>query len=147
MKDCAKAKKFLSRYIDGQISDKESLFVKAHLSHCLLCSKEYFGLLEVKQLMSAKERKSLPPDYLVFRLRQEISGQRQAQERPSWIAVAGDLSRRLIPVPAAVVALSLVFMTFSLKQQAGRYSLDEHILSGSGTTTEMAAKVILGAEY
>lgn len=145
MKECREAKKLLSRYLDKEANDREAAFVKEHLNSCHLCNKEYLGLVQVKQLLLEKERRSLPLDYLVCRLREEIADRRYAEERFS-LAGIGSLSRRLIPVPVTVIVLSLVFMIFSLKQQVSEYSLEEHILSGAQMTTEIAARVILGAQ-
>jgi predicted anti-sigma-YlaC factor YlaD len=146
MRECKQVKKLLSRYLDKETNGGESAFVKEHLTRCRVCNEEYLGLLQVKQLMLEKERKSLPADYLVSHLREDIAGQRYAKEKPSWIFGMGNLSRRLIPVPAAVIVLSLVFLIFNSGQQVSEYSLEEHILTGSQTTTETAVRLILGAQ-
>lgn len=146
MRECKKAKKLLSRYLDKETGEVDAAFVKKHLDICHICNKEYLELFKVKELMLEKERKSLPLDYLVCRLKEEIASQQYAEERPSWIAGLGNLSRRLIPVPAAVIVLALVFLILSSRQQLSEYSLEEHILSGTQTTTETAVKLILGAQ-
>lgn len=146
MNDCRKTKKLLSRYLDLEINLKEVTFVKEHLKQCPLCNREYEELLQLKRLLLEKERKTFPLDYLVLRLREEIAGQESLKERISWIESLGNLSRRLIPVPVTAIVLTLVFMIFSLKQPISEYSIEEHILSGAQTTTEIAARLILGIE-
>jgi len=146
MSECRRVKKILSRYLDKEAGEADTAFVEKHLDTCDRCNKEYSELFKVKQLMLAKERKSLPADYLVLRLKKEIASQEYAERIPSWLTGMGNLSRRLIPVPAAVIALSLVFLILSSRQELSASSLEEHILSGNQTTTETAARLILGVQ-
>ena len=146
MKECGRVKKLLSRYLDKEISDIDTVFIKKHLDICHMCNKNYVGLLKVKQLMLGKERRTLPEDYLVFRLKEKIVSHQHAEEILSWIAGMGNLSRRLIPVPVTAIILSMMFLIATSKQQIASYSLDEHILSGSQTTTEAALGLILGTQ-
>ncbi len=145
MKECRKVKRLLSRYLDKETGNADSALIRAHLDNCSFCRKELLGLSRVKELISGKERKVLPQDYLVYRLREEIAGQQHAEEKLSWIAGMGNFSRRLIPVPVAVIVLSIVFLISISKQQVSEYSLEEHILSGTQTTTETALGLILGS--
>jgi len=146
MKECGRAKKLLSNYLDKEISGIDADFVKNHLDICHICNKDYAGLLNVKQLMLGKERRTLPEDYLVSRLKEKIASQQHAEENMSWLTGLGNLSRQLIPVPVAAIALSVIFLIATSKQQISIYSLDEHILSGSQTTTETALGLILGTQ-
>jgi anti-sigma factor RsiW len=145
MMKCAGVKKMLCRYVDNELGRADSEEVKAHLEACAACREEAAGLLRVKRVISAKERKSLPQDYLVCRLRREIAAQEEPLgERVSVLAGIGGFARRVIPVPVAAIALSLVFLLLTSRQQAGEYSLDEHLFSGSKTTTETALALMLG---
>lgn len=146
MKECERVKKLLSRYLDKEISGIDAAFVKKHLDICQICNKDYWGLFKVKQLMLEKERKSLPEDHLVSRLKEKILNQQHAEESMSWLTGLGNLSRRLIPVPVAAIVLSIIFLIATSNQQIATYSLDEHILSGSQTTTETALGLILGTQ-
>jgi anti-sigma factor RsiW len=145
MKECARVKKILSRYADGETSDTDSSLVKAHLDICALCHKEFAGLSQIKKLLTGRERKSLPPDYLVSRLRDRIAGERVWAER-SILAGMGSLSRRLIPVPVAVIALSALFLMSSLRSDSAAYSLEDHILSGKAATMDTALGLVLGEQ-
>ncbi|MFA5090000.1 MAG: zf-HC2 domain-containing protein [Candidatus Omnitrophota bacterium] len=146
MKECGQVRKLLPRYLDKEANDREVAFIKDHLSHCHLCSREYSELSEVKQLMLEKERKSLPEDYLVSRLREEITRRQYTEEKLSWLTGMGNFSRRLIPIPVATIALSIALLIVTSRQQIANYSLDEHILSGAQTTTETALRVMLSAQ-
>lgn len=147
MRECDKVMKLLSRYVDKETGEADTAFVKKHIYNCDICNEEYLDLFKLKQLMLEKERKSLPADYLVSRLKQEVADSQYSEEKPSlWIVGMGNLSRRLIPIPAVGIVLSLVFLILSSKQQVNKYSLDEHILSGEATTTETVVNLILGAQ-
>jgi len=143
MNQCKRVKRLLSRYLDQEADDKEVIFVKGHLAGCPFCSEEYSGLLRIKRLFAAKERKALPADYLVSRLRDRIAASRQEEERSALVSGMARLSLRLIPVPVTVIAISLLFMALTLQQRASEFSIEEHILSGDPTTIETAARVIL----
>jgi predicted anti-sigma-YlaC factor YlaD len=146
MKECAGVKRLLSRYLDQETGMADTVLVKAHLDSCFFCKKELTELSRIKEFILGKKHKSLPQDYLICRLREEIVSQQHAEERLSWIAGMGNLSRRLIPVPATAVLLSLVFLILSFQQPPISYSLDEHMLDGNQTTIVTAAGLILGAQ-
>lgn len=146
MNACGKIKRLLSRYIDKETTDAENVLIKAHLDNCSSCSRELSGLSAVKELVLAKGRKSLAQDYLVYRLREELAGRQSAENRFPWLSAMGNLSRRLIPIPAAVIVLSLVFLLLSSRQQLTGYSLEEDMLNGTQATTETAIRLILGAQ-
>ena len=94
MKECRKVKRLLSRYLDKETSTAESAMVAAHLDSCLVCQKELLELTRVKELILGKERKSLPEDYLVYRLREKIASQERPARKFSWLAGMGDISRK-----------------------------------------------------
>jgi predicted anti-sigma-YlaC factor YlaD len=145
MKECIKVSKLLSRYLDKEASCADNLLIEAHLDKCLSCKKELLELSRIKELVLGKERKTLPQDYLVCRLRQNIADERCIiKQGLSWLSGIGDFSRKIIPVPVAVIVISLVFMILTSKQQLTEYSLEEHVLSGAQTTTETALGVMLG---
>jgi predicted anti-sigma-YlaC factor YlaD len=146
MKECAKVQRLLSRYLDKETGNTDTALVKAHLDTCSLCNKELLELSRLKKLISEKERKILPQDYLVCRLREEIAGEQHAEKRLSWLVDMGSLSRRLIPIPIAAIVLSIMLMIICPKQSVSKYSLEDNILSGTQTTTETAVRVILGTQ-
>ena len=119
--------------------------VEIHVDSCLLCKEELLALQKIKYLVLSKEQRTLPQDYLVNRLREEILNQQYCETRPPWIVIMGNLSRMLIPLPGAVIVLSIIFLISISNQQVDKYSLEEHILSGTQTTTEIALGLILGS--
>jgi predicted anti-sigma-YlaC factor YlaD len=146
MSECAKIKRLLSRYLDAQASSLESTLIKQHLEKCSFCKQELIGLAQIKEGLISKARKTLPPDYLVCRLREKISRQEYAPGGLSLLAGMGNLSRRLIPLPVTAVFLSLVLLVVSFQPQSGSYSLEERLLDGKATTLGTVVGLILGEE-
>lgn len=145
MRECAKVKRILSRYIDNEATDADTALVRSHLERCLPCRQEFSALAGAKGLISGMERKVLPQDYLILRLREKIADERRLRERPS-LAGMGILARKLIPVPVAAIIASLIFLFLTSAQPAAEYSLEEHIFSANPATTETALELILGSQ-
>ncbi|MDD3905825.1 MAG: zf-HC2 domain-containing protein [Candidatus Omnitrophica bacterium] len=144
MRECAKVKKLLSRYIDKEANFAEDSLVRTHIANCAFCEKELSELAGVKALVSGNKRVSLPQDYMVSRLRTEIGRIRQVGDRLSWAAM-GNFARRLIPIPAVALVASIVFLVIISGQPVTGDSLEEHIFSGNAATMDTALKVVLGA--
>ena len=146
MKECIRVKRLLSRYLDKEISNSDVALVETHTDICPLCKKELLELSRVKEIMLGKEKKTLPQDYLVCRLREEIAGRQYTEKRLSLTGI-GSLSRRLIPVPVATLVLSITFLFLtSTTQQVSEASLEDNILRGIPITTEVALGLILGVQ-
>jgi predicted anti-sigma-YlaC factor YlaD len=146
MKECIKVKGLLSRYLDKETSSADTALVKEHLDICPLCKKELLELSRVKEIILGKEKKALPRDYLVCRLREEIAEKQGSESRPK-LADIGTLSRRFIPVPAATLVLSAALLfTTSTGQKVSEASLEDNMLKGVPVTTEVALGLILGVE-
>ena len=146
MKECIKVKRLLSRYLDKETGEAETTLVATHINTCSLCKKELLELSRVKELVSGKERITLPESYLVCRLGEEIAREQRTRKRFS-LGNIGNLSRRLIPIPVATIVLSIIFLfLISAGQQANESSLEDNLLSGTPVTTEAALGVILGVQ-
>jgi predicted anti-sigma-YlaC factor YlaD len=144
MKECAKVQRLLSRYIDKEAAPAETVLVEAHLGACPLCKNEFAELSRNRELIVERQRKVVPPDFLISRLRADITRERlEAGHGVSWLEGIGILSRRLIPVPVAAIALLVLFLIVCGNGQKNSVSLEEHILSGTQTTTETALGLIL----
>ena len=145
MKECSKVKRLLSRYLDKEIGGVDTALVEAHMESCFLCRQELSELSRVKGIILGKERKALPQDYLVCRLRREIAGQCSCQESSLVSGMAG-LCRRLIPIPAVAIVFSIVFLVLCSRPQKTEYSLEDTILSGTPMTTQAALALLLGVQ-
>jgi len=146
MKECEKARKMLCRYLDSETNVADTAFIQEHLKTCSLCEKELAELSQVKVLIEKKERKALPENYLLNRVRGEIASRHYRREKLPWVVGLGIISRRLIPVPVTVIIVAMVFLLLGSGKPASSYSLEEHLLSGEQTTTETALGLILGVQ-
>ncbi len=146
MKECEKVRNILCRYLDNETNARDTAFIQEHLKNCPLCEKELTELSQVKVLLANKERKVLPENYLLNRVRGEIAGQHYRREKLPWVVGLGIISRRLIPVPVTAIIVAMVFLLLGSGKPASSYSLEEHLLSGDQTTTETALGLILGVQ-
>ncbi|MFA5144322.1 MAG: zf-HC2 domain-containing protein [Candidatus Omnitrophota bacterium] len=145
MKECAKVKRMLSRYLDKELKDSESAMIDAHLTGCSVCKKELSELSLVKKLVSGIERKTLPQDYLVSRLREQIADEKKHAKGFPLVGI-GSLARRLIPVPAFAIIAVTLFLVINSMRGVSENSLEDNMLNGNTVTAEMALGVILGAQ-
>lgn len=145
MRECAKVKRALSRYLDKEASDADIVMVERHIADCYLCRKELFGLNSARKLVLGVERKSLPQDYLVSRLRGDIA-RVLYEDRKVSLAGMGSFARKLIPVPVAAIIVSAVFLIFTYTRPVIGYSLEDHIFSGASATSETALELILDSQ-
>ncbi len=140
MKDCANVKRMLSRFLDGETGESEKKFLEAHLSAYPGCAAELAGLSRVKKTVVSRQRKSLPEDYLVDRLRSRLAEESSEREHFS-LSMLGNLSRRLIPVPVAAIAFSIALLVLT---SGGSQSLEDNILEGGRVSSDTAVALILG---
>ncbi len=147
MNKCAKVKRLFSRYLDKEASSADTALVEAHLDSCCLCKQELSGLARVKVIILERQRKILPQDFLICRLREKIASERVVSDKGlSWQEAMGNLSRRLIPVPVCAIALLFAFLILTSGKQVNSYSLEERILEKTSITSEIALGLILGTQ-
>ncbi len=142
MNACARTRRLLSRYIDKEATKKEAVFIETHVAGCFFCQKELREISCIKEVLFKKERRALAEGELTKRLLRQILHQKSGREDFSLVGM-GYLARRFIFLPVMAIALSAVFLIL-VPQQTNRYSWEEHILSGTPTTTAMALGLILG---
>lgn len=145
MKECSKVKRMLSQYLDNETGYAGNIFVKTHLAGCSDCKEDLTKLLQLKDNISGAERKSLPRDYMVSKLRQVIADETRERERFS-IAGMGIFARRLIPIPVAAIIASVFFLMVISTRTVITYSIEDHIFSGNATTAETALELLLGSQ-
>lgn len=147
MRDCGRVMRLLSGYLDGESSASDRLRVEKHLQECPACRRELSFLSRAKESVSGGARKSLPPDYMVSRLKEEIRKRERAFGRElSWLSGMGSLSRRLIPVPVTAVLLSLIFLFSVLPGQGEDNLLEDRLLKGGQVTVSTALGLVLGVQ-
>jgi len=118
---CTKAKKHISRYLDGELGGdkKDDLF--EHLEVCQDCQHEYENLYTILNSIEVPEEISAPP-YLFSSIRQKI----YEQERQSVVI------RRLKPVlvPALFTIIFLVsslISSFIVRRLVPQYSKEDSV--------------------
>ncbi|MEO0068953.1 MAG: zf-HC2 domain-containing protein [candidate division WOR-3 bacterium] len=112
---CAKVKRMLSSFLDGELKGKAKLDLEAHLTQCSDCRNELAGLKEDRELMSSVSVPELSPYFLtrtVARIR-ELNEQKE----PVW-------ARRLVYQAGAAVLVLLgiglgLFLGSNLAQNNG----------------------------
>jgi hypothetical protein len=121
---CADARIWLFRKIDGELSDSENKALDAHLARCRSCAREY-GLMAFPRI--ARETPSLTPSPFFYqKLRMRIEN--EAQEIAGW-QVFWRLARRMIPALAGItLALLSVFAYLQFRgSEADLYGTYERV--------------------
>ena len=124
--NCVKVKRLISQYIDNELANQNlKTSVDEHIAHCASCQKEFKLLKLQKNLIAGKERLTVGDEFLA-RLEQKLPLDEAIAIRIKWLPEAGELARKLIPVPAVITLLlfSLVFRSFN-----GVNPVDEYIFS------------------
>ncbi|MBN3039485.1 MAG: zf-HC2 domain-containing protein [Candidatus Omnitrophica bacterium] len=148
--NCYKAKRLLSRYIDNELKD-ESLRLKLHehLKACEDCQREFHSLIAVKRLIAQKEKIKLTKDFLET-LKLNIQNEQAQIIKIRWLPEAGNLARKLIPVPAIIAAFMFFMVVARLNGvnpveeylYADLSDEDIGILSGYVDSSELLTEVI-----
>lgn len=108
---CAKFKRFLPLFLEGQLSLKQSLEIKAHLDKCEACSKEAVFLKEawnlIKEYNPAVSSLNFKANFWKRLAKEEISFEKKK------VFIFPGVRPRLIPVFTAVAAI-LIFSSVYL---------------------------------
>lgn len=120
---CSKARRLLMRFVDKELENKKlAILIEEHLNLCADCKLELNSLISTKELIAQRERLAVSEDFL-DRVKGRLGPQPQII-RVSWLPEAGDLARRLIPVPivTAMLMFALIFSRLN-----GLNPVDEYI--------------------
>ena len=135
---CFKNRRLLNRYVDGELSDtKISDLLSKHIDGCSHCRKELDYLLACKKIISTNKRVEVSSDFLVD-LKEKLKPEPQIIKL-KWVVDMGAWSKRLIPVPMAVMILLSAFM-FSRRNNGV-------FLRGDTMSGLIDTEVSLGVEY
>lgn len=125
---CGRISRLLSRYIDKEIEGPGlSAQVEQHLKRCARCQTDLNLLVATKDLWAQKARITAREDFLV-RLKEKLPPGAPVVEL-KWLPQAGELARRLIPVPVVTTALLLVLI---LLRPNGAGAINDYIFSDLG---------------
>lgn len=133
---CECVKILLSKYVDNEADAMESNIVDEHVRECSWCSKDMEELVRFKKILAGKQRKSLPSEYLVCRLRERIG---EGVAAGLSLTGLGDLSRKLMPVPAIMIAVAVIALVGWPAAWQGKGSLREQTVVSASLATRQAA--------
>jgi anti-sigma factor RsiW len=117
MKDsCSSVSKFLEKYFDGEVTNKEKLLVEGHLQDCQVCrdalkSMEDLRVFIKTPIEEAVEKEDFP--WVWQKIEREIRSQEKLtwwQSLRSWLGVSPFL-RKKVWVPAVATLVVLLFIT------------------------------------
>jgi anti-sigma factor RsiW len=104
---CAKARRWLSRKIDGELAEFENRELTAHLARCASCTREY-GLMALPGRIAREIPPLTPSPFFHQRVRARIQGE-EARSIAGW-QIVWRIARQMIPALAGItLALLSVF--------------------------------------
>lgn len=121
---CGKVNRLLNRYIDDELDKRLTDLIEQHLQVCPNCKQELNALESIKGVVRQKERVAAE-EGLLERIKDRLQPAPQVI-RIKWLPEAGNLARRLIPIPMA--AMTIIF-TLMLTRLNGVNPVDEYIFS------------------
>ncbi|MEA3328498.1 MAG: zf-HC2 domain-containing protein [Candidatus Omnitrophota bacterium] len=126
--NCQKVKKILGRYLDKELTDQRIIgLLKEHLDQCASCSRELDSLILIKNLILRKEALPAGEDFwLRLKNRPEIN---PAPSAVQWVSQAGEMARRVIPAPIAIMVLIIALL---FGKANGSDYLNEYIFEDLG---------------
>jgi anti-sigma factor RsiW len=136
---CADARNWLFRKIDGELSDSEIRALDDHLAQCVSCAREY-GLFALPRQIAQATPEIAPSPFFYQKLKARIDG--ETREIAGWL-VFWRLARQVVPALAGItLALLSVLAYFQLHSpEANFYRAYERIL-----VTEEQPRQMLAAE-
>ena len=123
---CADARNWIFRKIDGELSDPEIRALDTHLAQCPSCAREY-GLIALPRRIALATPELAPSPFFYQKLRMRIEG--EAQEIAGW-QVFWKLARQIVPALAGItLALLSVFAYLQFHgPEANFYKAYERVL-------------------
>jgi len=127
---CAKIRKRLSAFMDGEVSEEEKRQISIHLEFCDRCQQELVELTQVADTLSLIEKAQVSP-YFMARLKQRI-----AEEKPRR-HVYWSLGEIIKPAVIPVTATVLVIFSFVLGHSLGKAICQTKITNASKAQAEL----------
>lgn len=94
----------LNAYLDNELSEQESAFIKKHLSHCIQCQNELREIIKMNRFLAKYQEQSPSPQVITDILK--ISNRKQVTGLRKW-TIAGSIAASFI------VGILLSSLTFS----------------------------------
>jgi anti-sigma factor RsiW len=117
MKDsCSSVSKFLEKYFDGEVTDKERLLVEGHLEDCQACRNALKSMEELRTLIKVPVEEAVRKEGFPWVWQKIERGIRTEKELTWWQSLRSWLNvrpllRRKVWIPAAATLVVLLFIT------------------------------------
>ncbi len=133
--ECSKARTWIFRRIDGELSPGEAADLDSHLAGCSSCARDA-KLFSIPRRLGRAIPVLEPPPYFYARLRSRLESEDQTISVWQFIMM---LSRHLVPALAAVtLALISVFAYFQITEpQTDLYQAYDSIFMSNDRTQRM----------
>jgi hypothetical protein len=109
---CSVAKKFVSSYMDGEVTRSQLAQLDEHLHSCTECAALYVSLRQTQALVASLGRKAAPPE-LALRLRvassQEIANARISRWDGLRVRWENAFDALMVPATAGLVTTMIIF--------------------------------------
>lgn len=140
---CQETQEFLSAYLDGMLSDQETMTIKEHLAACSSCQRELKALQETIQAVRSLGEVNPPP---LFReaLRQRLQDEHAKLKPAPAPAKAGRGYARWIPwgaVAAAAAVLLLISITIYQPSDGPLFQAEQMAKSEAEPAQDMAMEM------
>ena len=113
---CSSVSKFLEKYFDQEVKEKERLLIEGHLQDCSACRDALRSMEELRALLKVPVEEALQKEdfpWVWQKIEKEIHLQEKLkwwQSLHSWFDVS-TLFRRRVWIPAAATFVVLLFIT------------------------------------
>jgi hypothetical protein len=112
VRQCPKAKRLYSPYLDGALTGAEMLALQDHLSACAPCKEEYQALRRTQQLLMNVGRPKVPTD-LGLKMRLAISREAALAKRGRFegvkVRIENTLQAFMVPATAGFLSALIIF--------------------------------------
>lgn len=98
----------INRYADSELSASEDDFIEEHIKTCPFCARELKYIRALKQRFSQNKIESDPDSFWQV-LKSSLPEGNFVPEEQNLMAVLGNWSRKLIPVPVVVAVCAAIF--------------------------------------
>ena len=101
MKDCLEYEELISALVDGEVSDKDRVRLKAHLETCPACAELFAAYRSMSKTVAAPEVE--PPETLRDNVMRQVKGERRESRKVIFI-------RRFAGIAAALVVVAGLYI-------------------------------------
>ena len=140
---CARVAELLSPYLDGELPDRASGYVKAHLQRCKRCSREFARLHGVQDRVQSIGEFPISPE---FQERVMAAIALPVPTRATWMERAATALERVFSTPlrrtAGAFALGVaIAVTIVLPSTGVEFKVESTVAAGTAPGSRLSASV------